>query len=130
MNWHELADVAPGKIQALRERLARLGIDLSRVEERFTRGGGPGGQKINKTSSRVVLTWAPLGLVVRCQRERRRSLNRFLALRELADQIEMKISPETSRRLKDRERLRRQKDRRSRRRGKAPGPRPPASPAA
>src|SRR3954469_22257903 len=112
MNWNELAEVSPGEIQILRERLARLGIDLSQIEEQFTKGGGAGGQKINKTSSRVVLIYPPMELVVRCQRERRRSLNRFLALRELADQIEMKISPGTSQRLKEWNKLRKQKDRR------------------
>lgn len=115
MNWNELADVSPGKLQALRERLARLGIELSQIDEQFTKGGGPGGQKINKTANRVILQYRPLDLVIRCQRERRRSLNRFLALREMADQIEMKISPATSTRLKEWNRLRKQKDRRSRR---------------
>ncbi len=116
MNWNELAEISSGKVQALRDRLARMGIDLSQIDEQFTKGGGPGGQKINKTANRVVLQYKPLELIVRCQRERRRSLNRFLALRELADQIEVKISPGTSRRLKERERLRKQKDRRARRR--------------
>jgi len=116
MHWHEIADVHPAKVEALRARLARLGIDLSAVGERFVRGGGRGGQKINKTANCVVLDYPPLGLRVRCQRERRRSINRFLALRELADRVEMRVSPETSARLRERERVRRNKDRRRRRR--------------
>jgi protein subunit release factor B len=115
VKWNELTDISPSKVEALRDRLSRLGIDLSRIDEQFTKGGGPGGQKINKTANRVVLSYPPLDLIVRCQRERRRSLNRFLALRELADQIEMKVSPGTSQRLKEWERLRKQKDRRARR---------------
>jgi peptide chain release factor len=122
MNINELADVSPAKRDALRERLARLRIDLSLVEETFSRGGGKGGEKVNKTSNRVTLRYAPLELVVHCRRERRRSLNRFLALRELVDQIEMKISPETSDRLRERDRLRRQKDRRRRRASPPPVP--------
>lgn len=121
MNFNELTDLSPGKIEALRARLARLGVDLGAVEEQFTKGGGPGGQKINKTANRVVLRYRPLSLVVQCQRERRRSLNRFLALRELADRVEMAVSPRSSARLKEWERLRRQKDRRARRgRGATP----------
>jgi hypothetical protein len=50
--------------------------------------------------------------VVRCQRDRRRTVNRFLALRELVEQAEMKVSPATSPRLKEIERKRRNKARR------------------
>ena len=99
MNFPELSDITPAKMEALKARIARLGLDLRLVDEQFTRGGGKGGQKINKTSNAVLLRYAPLGLVVRCQRERKRSLNRFLALRELVDEIEVRISPGTSERL-------------------------------
>jgi protein subunit release factor B len=116
MHLNDLVDVAPAKVEALRARIARLRIDLAAVGEQFVRGGGRGGQKINKTANCVVLTYPPLDLRVRCQRERRRSLNRFFALRELVDRIEMKVSPETSERLKEQERVRRNKDR-ARRRG-------------
>ena len=115
MNWNEISVVSPSKIEALRKKMERLGIDLRNVEEQFTKGGGKGGQKINKTSNAVILRYAPLDLVVKSQRERQRSLNRFLALRELVEQIEMKISPATSDRLKNWEKIRRQKDRRRRR---------------
>jgi protein subunit release factor B len=103
--------VAPGKLEELKARIVRLGIDISLVDETFSRGGGKGGQKVNKTSNRVQLSYAPLDVRVACQRERKRSLNRFLALRELVDQIEIKVSPETSARLKEFERLRKRKAR-------------------
>jgi len=77
--------------------MARLGIDPKAIEEKFVRGGGKGGQKINKTANCVQLRFA--GIVVRCQRDRKRAVNRFLALRELVDRIEMKNSPGTSARL-------------------------------
>ncbi len=109
MNFTEFTSITPAKTEALKARIARLGIDLRLIEEQFIKGGGKGGQKINKTSSTVLLKYPPLGLIVRCQRERRRSLNRFLALREMVDEIELKISPETSRRLKEIERLRKRK---------------------
>ena len=63
----------------------------------------------------VVLRYAPLDLVVRCHRERKRTVNRFLALRELVDRIEMKVSPGTSERLKEFERIRRRKAEKERR---------------
>lgn len=117
MRLDEDFPVSSQKMNALRDRIMRLGIDLNQVEESFSRGGGKGGQKINKTSNAVVLHYAPLEIVVKCQKERQRSLNRFLALRELVDRIEMKVSPTTSDRVLDQERLRRQKDRRRRRCG-------------
>ena len=80
--------VTPVKLAALRERIERLGIDLKQVEESFIRCSGPGGQKVNKTSSGVRLAYPPLGLQVNWIRERSRALNRFLALRELVDEIE------------------------------------------
>jgi protein subunit release factor B len=109
------APVTAKKLDTLRERVARLDVDLARVEESFIRSSGPGGQKANKTSSGVALAYAPLSLRVKWTRERSRALNRFLALRELVDEIEERTSPETSERLKERERLRKQKDRRRRR---------------
>jgi protein subunit release factor B len=113
MRLNEDFGVAAAKLEDLKSRIVRLGVDLSKVEETFSRGGGKGGQKINKTSNRVQLSYPPLELRVVCQRERKRSLNRFLALRELVDQAEIKISPETSRRLKEFERLRKTKARAS-----------------
>jgi protein subunit release factor B len=70
------------------ERLAALGVSPADVDERFVRGSGPGGQKINKTSSTVWLRHRPTGLEVRCQRERSQVANRELAWRELCDKLE------------------------------------------
>jgi peptide chain release factor len=112
------APVTPAKREALRARLTALGLDLGRVEEQAIRASGPGGQKVNKTSSGVLLRYA-LGeeqLVIKWTRARHRSLNRFLALRELCDEVELRVSPGTSRRLREIQRLRKQKDRIRRRR--------------
>ena len=118
MNFPSGAPVRAEKKRALRERLARLGVDLRAVAEGFIRSSGPGGQKANKTSSGVQLRYAlPDGraLAVKWTRERSRALNRFLALRELADEIDERVSPGTSERLKVRERERRRKHTRRRR---------------
>ena len=115
MNLTERFDVSPAKVAELLARLAALRIDPAAIEEEFVRGGGPGGQKINKTSNCVLLHYPPLGLRVRCQRDRRRSVNRFLALRELVDEAEMKIAPESSKRLRNIDRKRRNKARAGRR---------------
>ena len=115
MNLAERFDVSPGKVAALLERIRRLGIDPAAIEETFTRGGGPGGQKVNKTTNVVRLRYPPLDLSVRCGRDRRRTVNRFLALRELVDRVEIRISPGTSERLRGIERLRSGKARAARR---------------
>ncbi|HBE87677.1 MAG TPA: peptide chain release factor-like protein [Elusimicrobia bacterium] len=111
MKFGDFGAVTPGKAEELRGRIARLGLDLRLVEEKFVKGGGKGGQKINKTANAVQLKYPPLKLLVRCQRERSRAVNRFLALRELADRAEIILSPETSPRLAGYERLRRKKHR-------------------
>ena len=70
------------------ERLAAVGVSITDIEERFVRGTGPGGQKINKTSSTVWLRHGPTGIEVRCQRERSQSANRELAWQELTGRLE------------------------------------------
>jgi len=101
MNFPEMSDVTPAKVADLRARIARLGIRLSDIEETFVRGSGKGGQKINKTANCVMLRYTNMDMVVRCQRERKRSINRFLALRELVDRVEFAVSPQTSRKLEE-----------------------------
>jgi len=68
---------------ALTRRLKKLGIREDDLEEDFIRGSGPGGQKVNKTSSTVVLRHIPTGLEVRCQKERSQVMNRHWARVEL-----------------------------------------------
>ncbi len=72
----------------LRRRLAAAGLRAGDVEEEFIRGSGPGGQKINKTSSTVRLRHVPTGVEVRLQRERSQAANRALAWAELCARLE------------------------------------------
>lgn len=94
--------------------MTALRIGLDKIDEQAIKAGRPGGQKVNKTSSGVLLRFDLNGelLIVKWTRERQRSLNRFLALRELVDEIEVRVSPATSGRLKEEERIRKQKRRR------------------
>ena len=107
--------VNPDKERALAERMAALGIRECDLEESFVRGSGSGGQKINKTSSCVVLRHRPSGIEIRCQRERSQVLNRFLARRELCERIDERRRGAASARRQAIEKVRRQKRRRSRR---------------
>lgn len=93
---------------------AELSIKPEDIEEHFTKGGGPGGQKINKTSSCVELTHIPSGTIVRMQKHREQSLNRISAYKLLIDKIEEQVKGEESKRAKRIFKLRKQKQRRSR----------------
>ena len=85
------------------------------IEESFILGGGPGGQKTNKTSNVVRLFHAPSGISVRCGETRSRETNRWLARRTLAEQILDRERVRKSEARQRQEKIRRQKRRRSRR---------------
>ncbi|WP_221031884.1 peptide chain release factor family protein [Actomonas aquatica] len=72
----------------IEERLQHLGVEAHEVEERFVRGAGPGGQKINKTASTVVLRHGDSGVEVRRQTERSQAVNRRLAWLALCEKLE------------------------------------------
>lgn|ERR1035437_4371923 len=96
------------------ERLAAAGVRAAEVEERFVRGAGPGGQKINKTSSTVWLRHRLTGIEVRCQRERSQAANRELAWADLCAKLEQRIKVGEMLRQEERERSRRRHRQKSR----------------
>ncbi len=92
---------------SLRARFVSLDVRPEDVEERFVRGAGAGGQKINKTSSTVWLRHRPTGVEVRCQRERSQTVNRLLAWAELGAKLEERQRAEAARRQEEQEKMRR-----------------------
>ena len=109
------AVVRADKLADLERRMESLGVVEADLEEKFVRGTGSGGQKINKTSNCVFLKHVPSGLAIKCQVDRSRELNRFLARRELCLRLEQIRDGKASLRTQAIEKLRRQKRRRSRR---------------
>lgn len=99
----------------LRERMESLSVTEDEFRETFVRSSGPGGQKVNKTSSCVYIVHLPTGLSVKCQQERSQSLNRLLARRLLLDRIERLHTGLVAAEKMKAEKIRRQKRRRSRR---------------
>ena len=80
--------ITADKMAALDQRMQALGIREADLLEKFVRGSGAGGQKINKTSSCVFLKHLPTGVCIKCQMARSREMNRYLAKRELCDQLD------------------------------------------
>ncbi|HNV56270.1 MAG TPA: peptide chain release factor-like protein [Smithellaceae bacterium] len=107
--------VSAEKEKALALRMRELGVSERDIEESFVRSSGPGGQKVNKTSTCVQLTHLPTGLTVKCQRERSQSLNRHLARRLLLNKIEERQKGFVAAEKEKAEKIRRQKRKRSQR---------------
>ena len=107
--------VSADKLAQLEQRMTALGVRENDLEETFVRSGGAGGQKVNKSSSCVMLCHRPTGLRVKCQTTRHQALNRFLARRLLLDKIERMQKGFVDSERAYIEKIRRQKRKRSRR---------------
>jgi peptide chain release factor len=82
--------VSEKKEKELLDRMRELNVKEDDLEERFIRSSGPGGQKVNKSSTCVFLRHIPTDTTVKYQKERSQALNRFFARRTLLEQIELK----------------------------------------
>ena len=107
--------ISPEKIAAIRKLMEEASVYEDDLEESFILGGGPGGQKTNKTSSVVRLSHEPSGVAVKVGESRSREDNRWLARRMLAETILDREHKRKSEARQKREKVRRQKRRRSRR---------------
>ena len=107
--------IAPETVARIRELMREASVFEEDLEESFVLGGGPGGQKTNKTSTVVRLSHEPSGIAVRCGETRSRETNRWLARRMLAEEILEREHKRKSSARQAAEKIRRQKRRRSRR---------------
>ncbi len=96
-------------------KMQALNINLQDITEQFIRGGGKGGQKVNKTASTVLLRHAQTGLEVRCQKYREQSKNRLSAYKLLILKIEDLVKGAESQRNQKIFKLIKQKRKRSKR---------------
>ena len=109
------APPASEKEARLAARMLSLGIREEELVETFVRGAGPGGQKINKTSSCVSLAYPAMDIRVKCQASRSLTLNRYRAREELCERVAAILLGEKTKAQQEAEKIRRQKRRRSRR---------------
>lgn len=107
--------ISPETMERIKSLMEEASVFEEDIDESFILGGGPGGQKTNKTSNVVRISHEPSGLMVRCGETRSRETNRWLARRTLAEMILERERGRKSAARQAAEKVRRQKRRRSRR---------------
>jgi len=85
------------------------------LEETFERSSGPGGQNVNKTSTKVTLRHIPTGILVTVQDTRSQFQNRALARERLLKTLNDRVREREQQAKAERELERRQKRKRPRR---------------
>lgn len=76
------------KWKSLAKRMAALGLIENDLKEAFTHGSSKGGQKANKTASRVVLIHTPSKMQVQNNSTRSQHDNRYFARKALCQKVE------------------------------------------
>ena len=107
--------VTDRKTKELQLRMHNCKLLEKDIEENFVRSSGPGGQKVNKSSTCVHLKHIPSGFAVKVQKSRSQTLNRYYARKQICELLENKLLGKESPEAKRKEKIRKQKDRRRRR---------------
>jgi len=107
--------VTEKKLSELISRMEKCGLKEADLQEKFVRSSGPGGQKVNKTATCVVLKHIPTGTQVKMQKARTQKLNRYYSRKRLCEIIEdIELGSKSPAAIKA-EKIRKQKQRRKRR---------------
>lgn len=89
-------------------------LEEAELEEIFSRASGPGGQNVNKVSTRVTLRHIPTNITVTAQDSRSQSMNRALARERLLEALQAREREAQAAARDAREKLRRQNAKRPR----------------
>jgi len=84
-----------GKSSGIRRDLVPWLVE-DELEERYTKGSGPGGQNVNKMSNAVFLKHLPTGLWVKCHQQRSLEQNRKIARKLLVTKLDNFVNGENS----------------------------------
>lgn len=87
-------------------------LNEAELEEIFERSSGPGGQNVNKVSTKVTLRHLPTGVSVTVQDTRSQAQNRQLARERLLQALNDRQAEARAAQKHQREKLRRQKRKR------------------
>ena len=82
-------------------------LNETELEETFERSSGPGGQNVNKTSTKVILRHLPTGIAVTVQDSRSQAKNRELARERLLQALNERAQRAEEARKHAREKIRR-----------------------
>ena len=83
-------------------------LNEAELEEIFSRSSGPGGQNVNKVSTRVTLRHLPTNIAVTVQDSRSQAINRQLARERLLTALQQRERQAADAIRQSREKLRRQ----------------------
>ncbi|HZV35021.1 MAG TPA: peptide chain release factor-like protein [Verrucomicrobiae bacterium] len=89
-------------------------LNEAELEEIFSRASGPGGQNVNKVSTRVTLRHLPTNISVTVQDSRSQAMNRQLARERLLASLQQRERDAAAAAVHQREQLRRQTAKRPR----------------
>jgi protein subunit release factor B len=89
-------------------------LNDAELEEVFSRSSGPGGQNVNKVSTRVTLRHVPTGISVTVQDSRSQFMNRQIARARLLAALQQREKQAATAAKDAREKLRRQNAKRPR----------------
>lgn len=105
----------------LLKKMEALEIKEEEITEKFIKGSGKGGQKINKTDSCVHIKHLLTNIEVKCQSSRSREENRYHARMRLTELVEELLLGKQSKKQQEAHKIKQQKKRRLRRARKKAG---------
>ncbi|CAG9331424.1 unnamed protein product [Blepharisma stoltei] len=103
-------------LRLLYRSFGKFTLNPTDVKETLTRGWGPGGQKVNKSTNCVCLKHIPTGIMVKAHDSRQLYENREIAYKRLEEKIEFQLYGAESKKGIKIEKIKKQKDRQRRRR--------------
>jgi protein subunit release factor B len=106
--------ISKDKEDDIKRLMHKIGLKEEDLIEKFILGSGRGGQNLQKTYSCVYLKHVPSGIEVKCQKDRSREINRWLARRAICEKFQNEILLQKTKKIQEIEKIRRQKKTRSR----------------